>query len=100
MLDERQRQCLAGPVLHHHNDAAGGGAVGLRDARLGLQADPQQGGVEAEPSGFLQHVGPQLPLWDNLVSGLWAVLRVLCFPFLHPQLLSRLVNAECRLMIQ
>lgn len=48
--------------------------------------------MEAEPRGLLQHVGPELPLRNHLVSGLlWTSLRVLCPPFLHPQLLSRFI---------
>lgn len=103
MLDERQCQCLAGTLLHHYDNPGGGGVVGLRDARLSFQADSQQGRMEAEPCGFLQHVGPKLPLWDNLVSGLlplWTILSALCLPFLHPELLSRFVTAEYHPMIQ
>lgn len=70
MLDEGQSPCLAGPLLHHSEHPGGGGAVGLRDAVPGLPADPQQGRVEAEPPGFLQHVGPELPLRDHLAPGL------------------------------
>lgn len=66
VLDERRLQGQAGALFHQHDDPGRPGVCGRCDALPGLPGDPHQGRVEAEPRGFLQYLGPQLPLRDNL----------------------------------
>lgn len=97
VLDEGHQQGLAGPLLHQFDSPGRPGVLRPCDALPGLQADPNQGRMEAEPGGFSQHLGPQLPLWDNLGSGLpglWTSLYICSLPLLHPHLFSRSVLAE------
>lgn len=96
MLDEELTEGHAGSLLHQHDGAGSSPLLRLRDALHGLQADPHQGRVEAGPRGLFQHLGPQLPLWDVVVSDLprhWIPLHFCPLSFLHPQLLSRSVQA-------
>lgn len=96
VLDEDIAEGHAGSLLHQHGGAGCPPLLRLRDAVHGLQADPHQGRVEAGPRGLFQHLGPQLPLWHVMVSdlpGLWIPLHFCPLPFLHPQLLSRSVQA-------
>lgn len=99
VLDERHQRGLAGPLRHQCDNAGGTGGLGPCDAVPGLQADPKQRRMEAEPGGFFQHLGPQLPVWHNLESslpGLWTSLCICYLPLLHPQLISRSVLSEYR----
>lgn len=95
VLDEELVEGHAGSLLHQHDAAGSSLLLRPRDALHGLQADPHQRRVEAEPRGLFQHLGPQLPLWDVMVSDLpghWIPLPLCPLPLLHPQLLSRSVH--------
>lgn len=100
VLDEnKHQQGLAGSLFHHHDGPGHSGVLGHCHALPGLQEDQPQGRVEEEPRGFPQHLGPQLPLWNNLGSdlpGLRAPLWLGSFPLLHPQLFSRSVLVSHR----
>lgn len=77
VLDAEHPQGFAGPLFHQHDSPGGPGVLGHRDALPGLQGDPHQGRMAAEPRGFSQHLGPQLPLRDVLgfdLPGLWVPL--------------------------
>lgn len=58
VLDEEITEGHAGSLLHQHDDAGSSPLLRPRGAVPGLQEDPHQGRVEAEPRGFFQHLGP------------------------------------------
>lgn len=94
MLDAEQRKGSAGSLRHQPDTAGHLGFLGSGDALLGLQRDPEQRRVEAEPRGLPQYLGSELSLWNHVGShllGLWATHRLHSFSLLHPQLISRLL---------